>query len=158
MKLATRVRYGVRAMIELAKVRDGKPVSLRKLAENQGVSSKYLEQMATALKHAGLLDSVRGAEGGYKLGKPASEITVWDIYKVLDTAVSTADCVDGPCERDIICSAKELWVDVSKAIEGVLHKHSLGELAEKELKLEAKNPDFKPEIKRLPCSRGDKKI
>ena len=63
MKLSTRVRYGVRAMIELAKQTENTPVPLRVLAKNQQISNKYLEQMVSSLKIAGLIESVRGAEG-----------------------------------------------------------------------------------------------
>lgn len=132
MKLSTRVRYGIRAMIELAKAENGAAVPLRQLARNQGVSSKYLEQMASSLKIAGLIESVRGAEGGYRLGRPAKDITAWDIYCVLDIATEPVDCIAGHCDRVEKCSAGELWREMTEAIETVLKSRTLRDLADRE--------------------------
>ena len=98
MRLSTRVRYAVRALTELATQDDGRYVPLRELAEKQAISSKYLEQMATGLKAAGLVESTRGAEGGYRLGRPAEGITVWDVYAALDSSVELTNCEQNPCE------------------------------------------------------------
>ena len=106
MKLSTRVRYGVRAMIELAKQPSDRPIPLRELAQNQQISPKYLEQMAASLKIAGLIESVRGAEGGYRLARPAREITVWDIYNVLDVSVEPIECLSTHCKREPVCAAR----------------------------------------------------
>ena len=78
MKLSTRVRYAVRAMVELAMQPDGNFVSLRELADKQDLSVKYLEQIISELRTADLVFSIRGAEGGYRLAKPAQKITVWE--------------------------------------------------------------------------------
>ena len=138
MKLSTRVRYGVRAMIELAKQPDKKPVPLRVLAKNQQISIKYLEQMVTALKIGGLLESVRGAEGGYRLNKPANKITAWDIYNVLDTSVDPIECLHHPCDREGNCSAYEVWSEMSESINTILKSYNLQKLAKRELSLQKK--------------------
>ena len=135
MKLSTRVRYGVRAMIELAKQKPGNHVPLRKLAENQAISTKYLEQMVAALKTAGLVESVRGAEGGYRLAKPANQITVLDIYKVLDVSGDPIDCLSPPCDRMLFCSTRELWAEMITAINKVLKSKTIKQLADRENKL-----------------------
>lgn len=137
MKLSTRVRYGVRAMIELAKQTGRKPVPLHELAKNQTISAKYLEQMATSLKIAGLIESVRGAEGGYRLARPATDITVWDIYSVLDVAVDLSDCHKNPCgsmdcSKDNVCAAGELWHDINVSVAKMLKAKTLRDLVEKE--------------------------
>jgi len=136
MKLSTRVRYGVRAMVELAKQKDNKPVPLRQLAESQGISSKYLEQMAASLKIAGLIESVRGAEGGYRLARPAGEITVLDIYNVLDVAGDPIDCEDPVCERIKFCATRELWLELIQSIKKVLNSKNLQQLAGRETRLQ----------------------
>ena len=136
MKLSTRVRYGVRAMVQLAKQKDDNPVPLRHLAEQQSISTKYLEQMIAAMKIAGLIASVRGAEGGYRLGKPADEITVWDIYRVLDVSGEVIDCQSPPCERIDYCGTRGVWVELVKAIETVLKSKTLRQLADQETRLE----------------------
>ena len=141
MKLSTRVRYGVRAMMELARQVDRKPVPLRKLAENQAISSKYLEQIATALKIAGLIESVRGAVGGYRLARPAEEITVWDIYVVLDVAVDMVECThesdaEGKvCQREGGCAAQEFWTGLNRLVRSYLKGQTLRELADREEQL-----------------------
>ncbi len=136
MKLSTRVRYGVRAMVELAKQKENQPVPLRELADKQSISPKYLEQMAVSLKIAGLIESVRGAEGGYRLVRPAEEITIMDIYQVLAINSEPIDCHDPPCKRVEYCSAREVWADMIGAMKKSLQSKTLQQLANREIKLE----------------------
>lgn len=135
MKLSTRVRYGLRALIELAKQPDNHPVPLRQLARNQQISAKYLEQMAAIMKTAGLIESVRGSDGGYRLAKPPQNITVWDVYNVLDTDDALVDCRNSVCERLPFCATQEIWADLNQAIRKTLQTKNLKELAEQEKKL-----------------------
>ena len=91
MKLSTRGRYGLKAMVDLALAYGGGPVSTASLAAQQGVSEAYLEQLISALRKAGLVTSSRGAQGGYALSRPPEEINVGEILRVLEgstTAVS----------------------------------------------------------------------
>jgi Rrf2 family protein len=143
VRLSTRVRYGVRALIELAKHGRDKPVPLHELAKNQSLSIKYLEQMASSLKIAGLIESVRGPEGGYRLTKKPSELTVWDIYRVLDVDVDITDClkdVPGCCPREQICVARELWLEVNDTLKRILKSKTLQQLADREIELQRKKP------------------
>jgi len=82
--ISTKGRYGVRAMFELALQSDGAPVSIKSIAERQSISETYLEQLFQKLRQAGLLTSLRGAQGGYLLAKPPGEISVGDILKALE--------------------------------------------------------------------------
>ncbi len=138
MKLSTRVRYGVRAMIELALHEGGKPVPLRKLAENQAISAKYLEQIATSLKIGGLIDSVRGAEGGYRLSRGAENINLWDIYAVLDIAGDTSEpaaknpAVADESDKEGICAIQVVWKDLTKQVKEFMVGVTLAELAAKQ--------------------------
>ncbi|MBN2209799.1 MAG: Rrf2 family transcriptional regulator [Sedimentisphaerales bacterium] len=138
MKLSTRVRYGVRAMIELALHEGGKPVPLRKLAENQAISAKYLEQIATSLKIGGLIDSVRGAEGGYRLARAAENINLWDIYAVLDIAGDTgeeaakAGVPSEETNREGICAIQVVWKDLTKQVKEFMVRVTLADLAAKQ--------------------------
>jgi Rrf2 family transcriptional regulator, cysteine metabolism repressor len=138
MKLSTRVRYGVRALVELAKQENGQCVSLREIAENQEISPKYLEQMIVAMKKAGLVASVRGAEGGYRLGKAAEDITVWDVYSVLDISVDPIDCKKETCSRLKYCATRKMWGEMASSIAGVLKGYTLAELASREKQLQKK--------------------
>ena len=139
MKLSTKVRYGTRAMIELAKQPQDKLVPLRVLAKNQQISPKYLEQITAALKIAGLLKSVRGPEGGYRLSRPADKITVWDIYSVLDITVEPLECLSSYCERMKFCAARTLWTELDKSIATVLKSRTLKQLAKCEIDLQKKH-------------------
>ncbi len=138
MKLSTRVRYGVRAMVELAKQPTNKPIALGELARKQAISPKYLEQMITALKNGGLIESARGSVGGYRIARPAGEITVWDIYRLLDKATDPIDCQGGPCIRYEFCSTRKVWVEMSEAIRKVLQSWSLERLAKMEIQEQEK--------------------
>ena len=79
MKLSTKGRYGLRALIDLAAYSEEEPVSISSIASRQGISERYLEQLMSLMKKAGLIKSVRGASGGYTLARKASEISVGDI-------------------------------------------------------------------------------
>ena len=138
MKLSTRVRYGLRAMIELAKQDGNNPIPLRELALKQRISSKYLEQMAASLKISGLIESVRGAEGGYRLARPADSITAWDVYNCLDVSVDTIECLQNECSNEPTCGAHLLWVELSDNISRVLKAHNLEKLAKSEQDLTKK--------------------
>ena len=138
MKLSTRVRYGVRAMIELATYTEGKVVSLNDLAQNQRISNKYLEPMMTSLKIAGLVESVRGKLGGYRLAAPAKNITLWDIYSHLDTSSELIECLHheanqkSSCPLLQTCAAHEVWVELSDAMVSVLKSKNIKDLAKRQ--------------------------
>ncbi|MCP4711649.1 MAG: RrF2 family transcriptional regulator [Planctomycetes bacterium] len=132
MKLSTRVRYGMRAMVELAKNPKDGPLPLRKLAQKQQISMKYLEQLAASLKIAGLIESTRGAEGGYRLARNPDEISAWDIYSALDTTTTPTDCLNIECHREKICACRNLWGDLNNAIEDILKTYNLKKLAHSE--------------------------
>ena len=107
MKLSTRGRYGLKAMFDLA-LNDGDvPVSLTSIAERQGISVNYLEQLIAPLTKADLVKSVRGAQGGYLLNKPADQISVADILTVLEGPLGPTECVrllgDDACEQADYC-------------------------------------------------------
>ena len=84
MKLSTRARYGLKALVDLGLHCETEAVSIQSIAARQGLSDSYLEQLMAKLKKAGLVTSIRGASGGYYLAKPASEISVGDILRALE--------------------------------------------------------------------------
>jgi len=141
MKLSTRVRYGMRAMVELAKNPKDGPMPLRKLAQKQQLSMKYLEQLASSLKIAGLVESTRGAEGGYKLSKKPEDITAWDIYSALDITTVPTDCLNSECHREKICACRNIWDDLHRSIAGVLKTYTLKKLAHSEKALLGNRPE-----------------
>lgn len=142
MKLSTKGRYGVKALFELAMHEGTGPLSLKAIAEKQGLSEHYLEQLAAPLRRAGLVTSVRGAQGGYALARPASEITVGDIIRVLEGPIGVSDCAtdDGSSPPDCAqnCTVHGVWEKVRDAIVAVVDGISLADLVEAERNEQAK--------------------
>jgi Rrf2 family cysteine metabolism transcriptional repressor len=136
MKLSAREQYGLRAMIELGRRHGRGPVSLGEVAEAQGVSLGYLEQIIPLLKEAGLVESTRGARGGYELSRSPLEITVGDVVRALEEGfivplkcISEADGRD-PCGREEICAARDVWRKMHEGIVEVLDSTTLSDLVE----------------------------
>lgn len=120
----------MRAMIDLAEEYGKGPVMMGDISERQGFSRKYLHALLTSLKTAGLVESTRGARGGYMLAKAPEEIPVLEIFEALEGAVAIVNCVgDGEhCVRMDGCKAKEMWDDINDAISLVLKSRNLGDL------------------------------
>ena len=135
MKLSSRGRYGLRAMVDLAIAYGGGPVSAAALANAQGISLPYFEQLIASLRKANLVLSVRGVQGGYTLSRPPGEITANEVLRVLEGNLSLVDCVESDvqsayCEQACTCSARPLWLKLQKKIDSVLDETSLLDLAE----------------------------
>lgn len=115
MKLSTKGKYGLRAMIDLARYSEKEPVSIGSVAARQGISERYLEQLVALLKKAGLVKSIRGASGGYVLEKKPSEISVGDILRALEGSLEPVKCAafdtttgEG-CMASDGCVTKYVW-------------------------------------------------
>ena len=132
MKLSTRTRYGIRAVIELAQHQADRPLQLKAIAERQDISIKYLEQLMGVLRSAGFVRSVRGAKGGYVLARPPAQITLYDVFRSLEGPVTTTECVEDAtsCERSIDCAARKVWTQLEEAIRHVLAGITLADLIE----------------------------
>jgi Rrf2 family protein len=139
MRLSTRGRYGVAAMCELAMRQEIEPpVRLRDIAVAQGISESYLEQLFIGLRRAGLVSSTRGAHGGYVLGRPADEITVGEIVRVLEGPIAPVACADADgeaagaeCARLAPghCHTRRVWVRLAQCMARVLDSVTLGDIA-----------------------------
>ncbi|SEF91669.1 transcriptional regulator, BadM/Rrf2 family [Caloramator fervidus] len=127
MKLSTRGRYGVKAMFELALHYGGDPVSIKEIAERQNISEYYLEQLFASLRKAGLIKSVRGSKGGYILSRPPKEITIADIFGVLEGPIEISDCItqEMNCSRINYCATRILWLKISNSINEILNSTTL---------------------------------
>lgn len=133
MKLSTRGRYGLKAMVDLAVEYGGAPVSTASLAASQGISDAYLEQLISSLRKAGLIVSMRGAQGGYRLSRPPEEINVGEVLKVLEGSTDLVDCVSTDrvdCDNACTCSARPLWLKLQSKINAVLRETTLADMAE----------------------------
>jgi Rrf2 family protein len=134
MKLSTRGRYGVRLMLELALRYGEGPVLLKDIAERQGISEKYLWQLINPLKTTGLVNSLRGAHGGYVLGKPPEAISLKAILQILEGPLCLVDCVDNPslCERSLSCISRDIWGEASKNMQQTLEDTTLAAMVERQ--------------------------
>ncbi len=120
MMLSTKGRYGIKAMVN-------------QLAEKQGVSVAYLEQLIAALKKAGLVDSARGVSGGYTLSRSPEEISVGEVLRALEKTTAIVDCVDvegSKCENACSCSARPLWLKLQRRIDDVLNTTTIKDMAD----------------------------
>ncbi|MHC4479531.1 MAG: RrF2 family transcriptional regulator [Planctomycetota bacterium] len=133
MKLSTRVRYGCRAMVDLALHQDGGPVALEVVAQDQQIPERYLAKIIQDLRRRGLIRSVRGAYGGYLLSRPASEISLLDVWEALEGPFVPVECLDNPntCEMVGECVTREVWNKVREAIVDVLESENLAGLVER---------------------------
>lgn len=129
MKLSTRSRYGARLMLDLARNYDCGPIHLKDVASREAVSVKYLEQLIIPLKKHGLVTSIQGPKGGYKLARPPQDITFGQIIKVLENSSTLVECIEDPeaCERSQSCPTRNLWQRASQAMFRELEACSLAD-------------------------------
>ena len=133
MKLSTRTRYGIRAVVELAENFGRQPVQLKLISKNQDISIKYLEQIMSLLKSAGIVSSTRGAKGGYFLAKPPNQVKLSDCFNCLEGPVVTVECVENEnyCPKTGSCITREVWTEVEKAVIAVLESVTLQDMVER---------------------------
>ncbi|MFB0525276.1 MAG: Rrf2 family transcriptional regulator [Phycisphaerae bacterium] len=133
MKLSTRTRYGIRAILELAESYRQGPLQLKIIAQHQDISAKYLEQIIAMLKSRGFVKSIRGAKGGYILAKAPNQIKLSDVFDCLEGRVTTVECIEDEdyCARVADCVARQLWVRVQEAIDSVLQSITLQDLLDR---------------------------
>ncbi|KMY54851.1 Rrf2 family transcriptional regulator [Bacillus sp. FJAT-27231] len=124
MRISTKGRYGLTIMIELAKRHGEGPTSLRVIAGAHNLSEHYLEQLIAPLRNSGLVRSIRGAYGGYVLGREPETITAGDVIRVLEGPISLVEGIE-----DEEPAKRELWIRISDAIKGVLENTTLEDLA-----------------------------
>jgi Rrf2 family cysteine metabolism transcriptional repressor len=140
MMFSTKAEYGVRVLVELAR-RDGDaPVSLSEIADHDGLPVAYLEHLMARLRKAGLVESRRGARGGYLLARPAEEITMAEVVEALEGSIAPIECIsataDGTlvCTRekdpDHVCPTKLLWTRVQGSIVHTLQETKLSDLCQ----------------------------
>lgn len=131
MKLSTKGRYGVKAMVELAINHGTGPISIKTISERQNISENYLELLFSTLKKAGLIKSLRGAQGGYILAKEPKEIRISDIINVLEGPVEIATCLDGDvCENEDYCATRLLWEKIKNSIDEVMSSITLQDIVD----------------------------
>jgi len=129
MRLTTKGRYAVTAMLDLAIHATESPVPLADISQRQGISLSYLEQLFARLRRQGLVKSARGPGGGYRLNRQPEDITVVEVLNAIDEKIDTTRCGGkGDCQDGQACLTHDLWFDLSKQISDFLSRISLGEL------------------------------
>ena len=142
MKLTTKGRYGLRAVIDLAVYAKDEPVSLAAVAERQNISISYLEQLIAKLKKAEIVQSTRGAQGGYTLARAPEEISVGMVLRALEGNLNPVDCVeangDTACASSDFCVTKYVWKRISDSINDTVNGIFLSELVAESEKVKHK--------------------
>ncbi len=133
MKLSTKGTYGLRAILDVAENQNIGPVSISSIAERQNLSENYLEQLMSKLKKAGLITSVRGAQGGYTLSRDPADINVGEILRALEGGLSPVQCsaIDGigeRCENEAHCTIKYVWQKIDESINDTVDNIRLADL------------------------------
>lgn len=129
MRLTTKGRYAVTAMLDLALHYDEGPITLADISHRQGISLSYLEQLFSRLRKQGLVDSTRGPGGGYRLSRVANDIAVADVITAVDEKVETTRCGGlSNCQDEHQCLTHDLWTELSTQIHDFLSGISLGNL------------------------------
>lgn len=136
MKLSTKGRYGLRAVLDIAlNSNDDEAVALSTIAERQSISISYLEQLIAKLKKAGIVTSTRGAKGGYVLAKDPSILSVGEILRALEGNLDPVDCAeiiggDSTCNASDVCVTKYVWKRISDSINNAVDSLMLSDLVE----------------------------
>jgi Rrf2 family protein len=141
MKISTKIRYGARAMVELASHYGEGPIELKEIAKKENISLKYLEQVVNPLRADGLVKAIRGAKGGYSLAKPPSEICLYDVIETLEGPLNLLECLGDAkaCQRISSCVTREVWKEVSDAISRILYSVTLEDMVNRKREKEKNN-------------------
>lgn len=132
MRLSTKGRYAVTAVLELALRKDRRPITLAEISETQGISLSYLEQLFAKLRRSGLVSGVRGPGGGYRLAKPAADISVAEVIHAVDETIDVMHDQGLKNDQDgELCLTQELWNELSNQLYGLLDGISLQSLIDK---------------------------
>ncbi len=142
MQISSRSDYAVRALLQLAMLPDGEAAPLAEVATRTNIPHKYLERIFRVLREAGLLDARRGHSGGYVLARPAPEITIGEVIRILDGPLAPmrcagdeeyAPCPEYLCPNEATCVLRDVWLDVRDAISSVLDETTFADLAHRQL-------------------------
>lgn len=133
MRFGTKTRYGIRAMVEIAKADPKKGILQKDISKNQKISIKYLDQIIHALKTAGLIINIKGKKSGYRLTKNASEITILQIHYAFEAEIAVIECLSEhfDCELEDICYTNPFWNGLNKLVLEYFNNATLQDLLDK---------------------------
>ncbi len=131
MRISTKGRYGLRILLDLAAHQaDGRPRLIREIAKSQQISDKYVSRLILALRDAGIVDSLRGARGGYSIAKPLDQVTLLEAIETMEGPLEVVECLAGAaeCERAAACGPRQFWRQFNDEIRGILQKYTVQDL------------------------------
>ena len=128
MMISTKRRYGLRLRLDLATEASERPVPVKEIAKRQNISEKYLEQIISPLSKAGLVKSIRGAQGGYVLTRSAAEITAGDILRAAEGTIAPVECCESGCDRSDGCITFGLYKKIQDAVDSVVDSVTLADM------------------------------
>jgi Rrf2 family protein len=130
VRISTRGRYSLEALLYLALLQEGEFASTRAISEQTGISERYLEQLFIPLRGRNILTGIRGPKGGYFLGQPADEITVGAILRAVEGPMEIVECVDNTlCPRKDVCASRHTWSELYQEIISFVDAVTLADLA-----------------------------
>ena len=135
MKISTKGRYAVRLLLDIAAHGKEEPVRLKDVAERQGVSMKYLEQIVSVLVRGGFVRSIRGPQGGYRMQKEPKDCTVGMVLRQVEGSLAPVSCLEGDknnCERREECVTLRVWEELDEAINRVVDKYTIQDLLDQQ--------------------------
>lgn len=140
MRLSTKGRYSVRAMLDLALHSGQGPIMVKDISGRQRISTRYLEQLLIPLRAAGLVRGIPGARGGFVLARPPAEVRLSEIIQATEGSLAPVDCVDEPkaCPQSDACAARDVWLEMKQASDKVLESMTLQDLADRQREKSAK--------------------
>lgn len=143
MRFSAKGEYGVRAILDIALSGDREPVRVREIARRQGIPMRFLEQVMASLKKAGLVESYRGAQGGYRLAHAAADISLADIVQAVEGPITLMECISdterGACDQASRCVIRDVWRDVQDSMVRSLNAVSLESVCKRKTKLDAES-------------------
>ena len=128
MKLSTKGRYATRILLCISRLQGDQPVPKKRISEQEGISTDYIEQIIVPLKNAGLVNSVRGLRGGFRLAKKAADITVYDILAASEGDINLVGCLAEGCSRSDTCVVQRVWQGASDVLRSYFEKITLQEM------------------------------
>jgi len=137
VRISTKGRYGLRALVDLAVHQTGKPVLLSQIADRQSISKRYLERLFTQLRDSGIIRSVRGAAGGYILNRMPQDVTVAEVLEALEGPITPVDCVLDVerCTQAEVCVTHDLWLELANKIQTTLKDVTLEDLKKRQMEI-----------------------
>ncbi|MCK5675717.1 MAG: Rrf2 family transcriptional regulator [Verrucomicrobia bacterium] len=140
MRLSTKGRYATRILLCISRLQGDLPVPKKRISEQEGISTDYIEQIIVPLKNAGLLSSVRGLRGGFRLAKDPADITVFDVLSASEGDINLVGCLTEGCSRSDACVVQRVWQGASDELKKYFSQITIKELHDDYIKRTADQP------------------